>query len=296
MSKQWILVDANFLCYRAFHTMGHLSHGDIRTGVLFGVLRDIVGYQDFAAGAEVAFCFDYGKSLRYDMCPTYKQERKRQRALMSEEDQAARKELRTQINTLRRELLPELGYRNVFYQKRYEADDVIASIVNELPEDERALIISADEDLYQLINHNVRMWNPNLARETTLQDFYKKYGILPAQWSQVKAIAGCSSDCIPGIPRVGETTAIKFLKGELPKHHKTFEAITNGPGVISNNLKLTSLPLPGCNTFRLRSNRVTHEKWDKVVMSLGMKSLRRLAPIPSREAGRRHGARKRQGQ
>ena len=66
------------------------------------------------------------------------------------------------------------------------------------------------------------------------------FGLGPWYWGEVKAIAGCDGDNVKGIKGVGETFALKYLKGELSG--KKFEDIEKSKGVIERNRKLVHLP------------------------------------------------------
>jgi hypothetical protein len=154
---------------------------------------------------QIAFCFDHGKPKRARLYPAYKANRKPE----SIEDKEHRSERNRQINLLRNEYLPAIGFKNVFWQEGYEADDLIASIVRSNARLTDIAILSSDKDLYQLLSPRVFMWNRG--KKTTLQSFYQEWGIKPDRWAEVKAMAGCTSDNIEGIDGVGEKTAIKFL-------------------------------------------------------------------------------------
>src|SRR6185436_3339106 len=132
-------------------------------------------------------------------------------------------------------------------QDGYEADDLNASICHAHPK-RRKVIVSADSDLYQLLQDNwprkgsTRVYHPITQITLDAGGFEIRYGINPQQWARLKAIAGCSSDEIPGVPGVGEKTAAKFLQGNGGPRSVgiAFEA-----KLINRNLQLTTLPFPG---------------------------------------------------
>lgn len=70
----------------------------------------------------------------------------------------------------------------------------------------------------------------------------------------VKAIAGCKTDEVPGVERVGEVTAIKFIKGELKDSTKAYLNIINSYPIIERNTRLVVLPFLGTPTFKIRVN------------------------------------------
>jgi len=169
-------------------------------------------------------------------------------------------------------------------QKGYEADDIIASLTQTIPTTSEVVIISSDHDLFQCIKSNVCMHNPSTGKILTLQGFKKLYGITPQEFTMVKALAGCSTDNIAGIPGVGEKTAIKYLKGELKDTTKAFQKIVSAEAVQirKRNMSLVQLPYEGVNKFHLRPDQLSEAGWIQVMNKLGMKSLRKRMPFSGR--------------
>lgn len=249
MSRTWLILDVNNLAWRAFHSTGGLAHGGEPTGVLFGVLRDLQRFQDEFATRDVVFAFDFGNGLREGSYPFYKESRRKR--VFTDAEESARNDLAHQITSLRRSYLESLGYSNIFYARGFEADDVIASAVRGLPRGDRAVMVSSDRDLYQLLSRNVSQYSPAAkAGLYTTAAFQAEYGIHPSQWPEVKAIAGCDTDDIPGMAGVGEITAAKWLRGELRGAKKdAIDAFVAGPD-YRGNLELVTLPYPNCPGFR----------------------------------------------
>ena len=186
-----LILDVSHLAYRALYTTGDLSHEGVKTGVVFGLFRDIAHLSELLQSTRFVWAFDYGYGKRAALSRTYKQNRRKEQE--DPEKREAREVLREQIRWMRDELLPELGYQNVFYQEGYEADDVIARVCLDLPEGEQAIIVSRDEDLYQLLSHGrVTIWDSYKSRELDEDWFRRTYGIGVGQWRDVKALAGCS--------------------------------------------------------------------------------------------------------
>jgi len=80
----------------------------------------------------------------------------------------------------------------------------------------------------------------------------KWYGLQPKQWATVKAVAGCNSDNVKGIPGIGEKTAAQFLTGNLARHLAKFDKIATAPKAdIDFRLRLVKLPFEGTNEFDL---------------------------------------------
>lgn len=247
-----LVIDSNFLGFRAHYTTGQLSFGDQHTGVIYGFLNQTLTLMERFLPDRVVFCWDSKRSLRKQVFPGYKAKRKQK----SQEEQEQLNISYTQFSLLRNTLLPQMGFRNIFMETGYESDDLIASITIDwatMHEDSKSadtfswmrdmVIVSSDEDLYQLLDCAV-IYNPAKDETTTFESFQDHYHLFVEQWPQVKAIAGCLSDSIPGVPGIGIQRAIDYLHGELPPGGIWEKAIESDEGValIERNLPLVTLP------------------------------------------------------
>lgn len=279
---KWLLLDVHFLAHRAFHTLGDLSYEGIKTGVCFGVLREICQLTELFKTENLVFCFDSKESRRRDdIFPGYKFKRQQKILKAPPAERKARRELDRQIKLLRTKYLPAIGYKNLFVQCGYEADDLIASICLQSINSARdkTYIVSCDKDLYQLLAHYVKMWNPTTSRLYTFQDFMEEWGIHPMEWPRVKAIAGCSTDEIPGVKGVAEKTAIKFMKGEFDQEHPTRLRILAFHEQLKINSQLVGLPFPGTMVPTLKQNVIDPRGWKRVINHLGITRLSRAPMI-----------------
>ncbi len=281
MKPPWLIVDVHNVCWRMHHTMGHLSSEDSPTGVVFGFLNELVSLRNqfgvpLGPIPGFAFCFDHGIPHRKNRLATYKASRK-QRYKNDPEARKAKQIVSRQIRQLRDEVLPSLGFTHLFWDDGFEADDLIASCCLHLPKEETAVVVSTDKDLYQVITKRITLYRHiKPPQEITLDRFVKEWGMGPQFWPRVKALAGCSSDDIPGIKGVGEITAAKWLKHELKPNIKANKAIQSPEGMklMVSNLALTTLPYIGCSQLVLHDkDKVSSRKWNEVVKDLGMKSL-----------------------
>lgn len=270
--KTWLVVDSNYVCHRAFHSIGNLTFGDYRTGTLFGFLKTLLELDDLFVPDRHIFCFDAGASKRKAIYPQYKSSRREARQQMDDEAREAYQQMQKQIRLLRFELLDDIGYRNVFCETGYEADDLIASVAHNRPKGVKIIIVGADHDLYQLLAEHVVMFDLKNKRAYDRHSFRQEWGIDPRQWADVKAIAGCSGDDVEGIRGIGEKTAAKFLSGQL-KPGKKYSSIVEGNDVWRRNLPLVSLPFEDTPVMRIRSDRVTYAGWKSVCRKYGFKSL-----------------------
>ncbi len=246
-SMPWILIDTSWLAYRMFFSLEELSYDELPTGVMFGLLEQIKSLPTVlpTASNRFAFFFDSRQSYRRRVFPDYKKKRFEDR---TPEEIARLKELKYQLNVLRTELLPAMGFP-VYRQTGLESDDLLAAAAASIKDDNSgecplAIIITADGDLYQCISNSIHWFDPSRDTYLSPMGFVKKKGVLPEQWADIKSLAGCSSDAVPGIPGCGEKTAIKYLSGNLPHSYKVFEAITSskGLGTFLRNNTLIRLP------------------------------------------------------
>jgi len=280
MNRTWLVIDCNYLCHRAKHTMKGLAHEGAATGVVFGFLKEISYLMDYFQTKYICFCWDYGKGLRERICSEYKADRKDRD--MIEEDVAFEVEFAFQMAKLREEYLYKIGFRNVFLKAGYESDDLIASLVFNLPKGDSAIMVTADQDMYQCIRpapNQVTMYSPAKKEVMTFEKFVKEWGIIPGIWAEVKAIAGCTSDNVKGVRGVGNKTAVKYLRGELKPTTKAFQAIKEQVDeMYKKNIPLVKLPYEGTPVFKLKKDKPNPDGWLEVMEVLGMESLKEKSP------------------
>lgn len=261
-----LVVDGNALCYTAFYSTGQLSYKGQDTGIIYGFFNQIAHACWSQQVAHIAFCWDSRQSRRKLIFPAYKSNR----------DKSDPQILRClkQITRLREEILPRLGFKNNFHKTGFEADDLIARICG-IGQSERGFVImSNDQDLYQLLSFHTAIYKPSKRRLYTLRDFTHEYGIPPIFWAEVKAIAGCSSDAIPGIPGIGEKRALDFIK-HPPSPYERHPKIELGEGrkIRERNLKLVRLPFEGTPELELDwSELPSFAEWVTLCEELGFDS------------------------
>jgi DNA polymerase-1 len=124
----------------------------------------------------------------------------------------------------------------------YEADDILATLAKQgAAEGYRVLVVSGDRDTIQLVNDDVTLLYPSTQGVSALKRYdadavLERYGIRPEQYPDVAALVGETSDNLPGIPKVGEKTAVKWLGlyGDLQGILDNADKIT---GVVGQNLR-----------------------------------------------------------
>lgn len=275
----WLVLDCSYLCHRAFHTMGGLSFKGSPTGVIFGFLKQVGELQETFRTPRVVFTFDHPKLKRKEVYPAYKQ--KRHSKERSEEEKKQFAALHEQIQCLRTRYLPMIGFRNILCWHGLESDDVMASLAKYRPPSQHFILVTADKDLFQMLRPGVEVWNPHTKTLHTHETFQEENGIEPNQYAYVKAIAGCSSDEVEGISRVGEATATKFLRGDLKEDSSLFKKIRSreGRAIVRRNWPLVKLPYKGTPRAELHHDDFSEEGWKDVVSTLGFRSLEKRPPF-----------------
>jgi 5'-3' exonuclease len=227
------------------HHFGGLQWEDRFTGVIFHYLNRLLTFVSKFNTTKFVFTWDSRKNKRKEIYSGYKNKDLPERTPAEDELWVHCFE---QIYQLRKNILPTLGFKNVFIQTGYEADDIIADIVlNDCYVD--YIVVSGDNDLYQLLG-SCRMWDLGKKKFYTAQDFIKEYDIMPELWSDVKTYAGCPGDKVPGIEGIGLTRAIQYEKGQLKG--EWYNTIRFAPEEwVEMNRTLVTLPLPGVDTPQL---------------------------------------------
>ncbi|MDX8359325.1 DNA polymerase I [Cytobacillus sp. IB215316] len=201
-----VLIDGNSIAYRAFFALPLLSNNKgIHTNAIYGFTMMLNKIIDEEKPTHMLVAFDAGKTtFRHETYSEYKGGR-----------QKTPPELSEQFPFIR-ELLD--AYKITRYElENYEADDIIGTLSKQAELDGFDVkVITGDKDLTQLSTSNITV---NITRkgitdvDTYTPEFIaEKYGIKPAQIIDLKGLMGDSSDNIPGVPGVGEKTALKLLK------------------------------------------------------------------------------------
>lgn len=284
MSKTYLILDTNYLCYRARYAMtADLTYRGNVTTILYSFLKTLIALQDQFRTSRLLFCFDSKSSLRKKIYPQYKE--KRHSKELTDEELEFEKAFRSQIKKLREIYLPKIGYRNIYQESGFESDDLIARLAMTIGKKNQGIIITADHDLFQMISPHISVYNPSSGKELTLQGFKKSMGISPEDWILVKAIAGCPTDGVSGIKGVGEKTAIKYIRDELKTTSKAWKSIKSKEGqtIIERNLELVRLPFSNTSELAIKEDRLSIDGWKSVCKQLGMRSIEHENPFPWRK-------------
>ena len=262
-----IIIDSNYIGHQARYSMSELKHEEDATGVIFGFLSRILTIGMKFKSNDLFFVWDSKSSKRKEIFPEYKCNRKTKTPEEQREVEIAIK----QFVKLRKKILPALGFNNVYLQPGYEGDDLIAKFV--LGRLGEFIIVTADEDLFQCLQANTKIYNPSKKKIMTRKRFKEEYGIDSCHWFNVKALAGCSSDGVPGLRGIGEKTAIKYLTKTLDKKSKAYQnIIQNGDGALRRNLPLVQLPFENTKDMKHEYNDFNIGAFRRLCVKYGMDS------------------------
>lgn len=285
---RYLIFDTTYLAHKARFSTGSLKFDGNPTGVAFGVLRDIETFLEMYNPCTCVFAFDWGGAgLRGQISPQYKISRHNELQpdgtwapkSMTEDEIEEQRLFHEQCKNLYQIVLPGMGFKNLFRVKGYEGDDIMAKIAEDLKAGDEGVLITGDHDLWQCLQPHITWHSPSHGVVTN-ESFQKEWGLLPSQWTMVKAIAGCDTDDVIGIKGVGEKTAAKWVLGSLKPTAKKYEAISKDLDVITRNMPLVSLPFPGTPSFELKEDEYSEDKKREVYMTLGIRSDRRAKAKP----------------
>ena len=200
-SEPMVLVDGSSYLFRAFHALPNLmSTKGANTGAIKGVVamikKLVLDYPDSA----IVVVFDAkGDTFRNELYPEYKANR----AKMPDD-------LREQIAPIH-EIIKALGLPLISISG-VEADDVIGTMaVQAKAADYDVVISTGDKDMAQLVNENVSLINTMTGVEMNIDGVVEKFGVRPDQIIDYLALVGDTADNIPGVPKCGPKTAVKWL-------------------------------------------------------------------------------------
>ena len=208
-TDHFYLIDGSGYIFRAYYALPPLSRKSdgLPTGavsgfcsMLFKLLEDSKSKENLQKPTHFAVIFDSArKTFRNEIYSDYKANRSE-----------APEDLAPQFEYIRKSVLafnlPSVELIN------YEADDLIATYVDKiLRKGAKATIVSSDKDLMQLYKKNVRIFDPMKNKFISNEDVKNKFGVGPEKVIDVQALAGDSSDNVPGVPGIGVKTAAELI-------------------------------------------------------------------------------------
>ncbi|MEQ2129839.1 DNA polymerase I [Caldanaerobacter subterraneus KAk] len=227
---KFLLIDGSSLMYRAYYALPMLTTSEgLHTNALYGFTMMLIKLLEEEKPDYVAIAFDKkAPTFRHKEFKEYKATR-----------QAMPEELSEQVELLK-EVIDGFNIKTLELEG-YEADDIIGT-VSKMAEEKgmEVVIVTGDRDALQLISPRVKV---KISKKgiTQMEEFDEKavlerYEITPQQFVDLKGLMGDKSDNIPGIPNIGEKTAIKLLK-EFGSVENLLENISKLSGKIKETIE-----------------------------------------------------------
>ena len=255
-TDHFYLIDGSGYIFRAYYALPPLTRKSdgLPTGavsgfcsMLFKLLEDSKSNENLQKPTHFAVIFDSArKTFRNEIYSDYKANRSE-----------APDDLAPQFEYIRKSVLafnlPSVDLLN------YEADDLIATYVDQiLKSGAKVTIVSSDKDLMQLYKKGVRIFDPMKNKFINEDDVFKKFGVDASKVIDVQALAGDSSDNVPGVPGIGVKTA-----AELINKYGTLEKLLKSTHEIKQNKRRETLI----------------ENQDKALISKELVTLKHDAPV-----------------
>ncbi len=228
-----LLVDGSSYLFRAYHALPDLSN---RAGFPTGAVRGVIAMlrklaKDFE-GSPIVVVFDAkGKTFRNEIYDAYKANRP-----------PMPNDLQQQIEPIHR-IIKAMGFP-LLVEEGVEADDVIGTLAREATVSELPTVIStSDKDMAQLVSESVSLVNTMTEVTLDREGVIEKFGVPPERIVDYLALMGDSVDNIPGVPKVGPKTAVKWLN----EYHDLDGVISHADevkGKVGENLKNSLEQLP----------------------------------------------------
>ena len=255
-TDHFYLIDGSGYIFRAYYALPPLTRKSdgLPTGavngfcnMLFKLLEDSKSENNLQKPTHFAVIFDAArKTFRNEIYSDYKANRS-----------DPPEDLAPQFEYIRKSViafnLPSVDLIN------YEADDLIATYTQQILEKgAKVTIVSSDKDLMQLYKKDVRIFDPMKNKFITPEDIINKFGVDPKKVIDVQALAGDSSDNVPGVPGIGVKTA-----AELINKYGTLEKLLDKANEIKQNKRRETLI----------------ENKDKAIISKKLVALKKDVPI-----------------
>ena len=255
-TDHFYLIDGSGYIFRAYYALPPLTRKSdgLPTGavngfcnMLFKLLEDSKSENNLQKPTHFAVIFDAArKTFRNEIYSDYKANRS-----------DPPEDLAPQFEYIRKSViafnLPSVDLIN------YEADDLIATYTQQILEKgAKVTIVSSDKDLMQLYKKDVRIFDPMKNKFITPEDITNKFGVDPKKVIDVQALAGDSSDNVPGVPGIGVKTA-----AELINKYGTLEKLLDKANEIKQNKRRETLI----------------ENKDKAIISKKLVTLKKDVPI-----------------
>ena len=228
-----LVVDGHSLAFRAFFALpveNFTTKDNQHTNAIYGFLSMLVNLIKNEKPTHIAVAFDVSRqSFRTREYAEYK---------------GTRNETPPEFSGQIPLLQETLGAMNitVLTKEDFEADDILATLATQgADEGYNVLVVSGDRDSIQMVNDKVTLLYPSVQGVSQLKRYdpetvMERYGVPPHQYPDIAALVGETSDNLPGVPKVGEKTAVKWLT-QFGTLDAILERADEIKGVVGNNLR-----------------------------------------------------------
>ncbi len=241
--KHVYLVDGSGYIFRAFHALPPLTRSDgTHVNAVLGFMNMLLKLLDETDADHIGVIFDAGRAtFRNEIYAEYKANRP-----------DVPPELIPQFSMVRE--ATRAANVACVEMEGYEADDIIATYAAQAKEaGAEVTIVSSDKDLMQLVNDKVRMFDPMKNKPISFPEVQEKFGVTPDKVIDIQALAGDSTDNVPGVPGIGVKTA-----AELINTYGSLEELLKRAGEIKQPKRRENL-LANAELARISKKLVTLE-------------------------------------
>jgi DNA polymerase-1 len=195
------LIDGSSYLFRAFYAIGHLSNSKgIPTNATYGFTQMLLKVLKDHRPDYLVVTFDLkAPTFRTEVYKEYKSNRP-----------AMPEGLTPQIPYIKKIIE---GYRIALLEMEgYEADDLIGTVAKGLESEVDVVIITGDKDILQLVSPRIQVYDTMKEKRLGVEEVIERFGVSPEQVVEVMGLSGDAIDNIPGVPGIGEKTAIQLIK------------------------------------------------------------------------------------
>jgi DNA polymerase I len=243
------LIDGSAYIHRAFHAIrGLASSSGLPTNAVYGFTRMLLKLLEDKTPEYVAVLFDAkGPTFRHERYAEYKANRP-----PMPEDLAVQIPYIHQVTE---------GFRiPMLRMPGYEADDLIGTLARQAQKAGFSVVmVTGDKDFIQLVTDQASIWDPMKDKTTTAAEVAETFGVTPARMVDVMGLSGDTSDNIPGVPGIGQKTALTLIR-----EYGTLEALYEEIETLKRK--------------KQRENLITHR--DQAFLSRDLAAIQTEVPIP----------------
>lgn len=264
--KPILLIDGKYYLYRSVTSNVRLSHNDVITTVYYNYLSALKSLTNKFKPKNIIIVWDSEYSYRKELFEGYKiKDNSKMDKVVMEQLLAAKYEY-----PIVKDIMKKLGIAS--YNKfGLEADDLLCYITKQF-KDEQFIICTSDGDIYQLLEgKRVVIYDPKVQKIKTEKWLSQEFNVTPEEWILFKAINGCESDKVPGIPTIGKKTTMDYIHKKAKP--KAAQKIVDNWNIVQRNMLLVKLPFKDLNNLlKMRYTDFNMEYFIDLCQKFGFKA------------------------